>query len=210
MRDPGGFVVDLTASPDGAFLAVSRPEENAGLLLLDAATLEPLPFNDDIPASGIAFSPDSSLLAMAVNHWTGNQGTQPRIDAQPVRLYDMPQRHPRRQAARWAPRRGARSSTASTSAPTADGWSRPWTTTTRPRAGSTLRPRQRYGTLDDPSRPVFRVKVPEYPILKLSPDGKRLYVVVKGVNQERQIRVYDVDAGRLIDSTRVGLARSSR
>ncbi len=92
-RDPGGMVVDLTASPDGALLAVSRPDEGEGrlgLLLLDAATFEALPFEDDIPASGIAFSPDSSLLAMAVNQWTGNDGSPPRIDPQPVRLYEMP------------------------------------------------------------------------------------------------------------------------
>ena len=90
LRGPSAIFVDLTASPDGALLAVSRPGEGEGLLLLDAATLEPLPFEDDIPASGIAFSPDSSLLAMAVNQWTGNDGSPPRIDAQPVRLYDMP------------------------------------------------------------------------------------------------------------------------
>ena len=90
LRGPSAFFVDLTASPDGALLAVSRPGEGEGLLLMDAATFEPLPFEDDIPASGIAFSPDSSLLAMAVNQWTGNDGSPPRIDDQPVRLYDMP------------------------------------------------------------------------------------------------------------------------
>lgn len=50
------------------------------------------------------------------------------------------------------------------------------------------------------SRPVFSVKLPEYPILKLSPDGKRLYVAVTGLKPDRPIRVYDVDSGRLIDS----------
>ena len=200
LRDPGGFVVDLTASPDGAFLAVSRPEENAGLLLLDAATLEPLPFNDDIPASGIAFSPDSSLLAMAVNHWTGNQGSQPRIDAQPVRLYDMPHGTLADRQLGGLPKGssveygldfsadGRRLVAAVDHYDAATGRFDADTTAT-------------VWHLDDPSRPVFRIKVPEYPILKLSPDGKRLYVVGKGGNKERQIRVYDVDAGQLIDST---------
>ena len=54
--------------------------------------------------------------------------------------------------------------------------------------------------LADPSRPVFRVELPEHPILKLSPDGKRLYVAVTDLNPDRPIRVYDVDSGRLIDS----------
>ena len=90
VRGAGGGIVDLTASPDGSLLAASRPGEGEGLLLMDADTLEPLPFADDIPASGIAFSPDSSLLAMAVNQWTGNIGAPARIDPQPVRLYDMP------------------------------------------------------------------------------------------------------------------------
>ena len=47
---------------------------------------------------------------------------------------------------------------------------------------------------------MFRVELPEYPILKLSPDGKRLYVAVTGLYPDRPIRVYDVDSGRLIDS----------
>ena len=90
VRGGSGSIVDLTASPDGSLLAASRPGDGKGLLLMDAATFEPMPFDDDIPASGIAFSPDSSLLAMAVNQWTGNVGAPARIDPQPVRLYDMP------------------------------------------------------------------------------------------------------------------------
>ena len=80
--------MDLAASPVGTLLAASRPGVGEGLQLLDAATLEPLEFEEDIPASGIAFSPDGRLLAMAVNQWNGDD--PPRLDPQPVRLYDMP------------------------------------------------------------------------------------------------------------------------
>ena len=199
MRDPGGMVVDLTASPDGALLAVSRPGEDEGLLLLDAASFEPLPFEDGIPASGIAFSPDSSLLAMAVNQWTGNDGTPPRIDAQPVRLYDMPDGtladrqlggFPEGGSVEYAldfSADGRRLVAAVDHYDAATGEFDADTTAT-------------VWDLAEPSRPVFRVKLPEYPILKLSPDGRRLYVAVTGVNPDRPIRVYDVDSGRLIDS----------
>ncbi len=56
--------------------------------------------------------------------------------------------------------------------------------------------------LADPSRPVFRTKVPDYPILELSPDGRRLYVALTGEDLDRPVRVYDVDSGRLISSAR--------
>jgi WD40 repeat protein len=201
LRDPEGIVVDLAASPDGALLAVSRPGEGDGLSLLDAATFEPLPFHDGIPTSGIAFSPEGSLLAMAVNHWTGNDGSQPRIDAQPVRLYEMPDRtladrqlggFPEGSSVEYAVDFSADGGRlvaavdhydAATGEFDADTTAMVW-------------------DLADPSEPVFRVKLPEYPVLKLSPDGKRLYVAVTGVDPDRPIRVYDVDSGRLIDSLR--------
>ena len=88
VRDAGERWWTSAASPDGRLLAASRPGVGEGLQLLDAATLEPLEFEEDIPASGIAFSPDSTLLAMAVNQWNGD--SPPRIDPQPVRLYEMP------------------------------------------------------------------------------------------------------------------------
>jgi hypothetical protein len=91
VRQADGMVVDLAASPDGALIDASRPSEGAGPrppLLLDAGTHEALAFPEAPPASGIAFSPDSTLLAMAVNQWNGDG--PPRLDAQPVRLYEMP------------------------------------------------------------------------------------------------------------------------
>ena len=55
--------------------------------------------------------------------------------------------------------------------------------------------------LADPAEPVLRVDgLGEYPVLKLSPDGTRLYAAVTGADVDRPVRVYDVDSGRLIDS----------
>ena len=197
-RGPSAFFVDLTASPDGALLAASRPGEGEGLLLMDAATFKPLPFEDDIPASGIAFSPDGSLLAMAVNRWTGNDGSPPRIDDQPVRLYDMPDGTLADRQLGGFPGGGSVEYALDFSA---DG--RRLVAAVDQLDAVTGDAQKTFATawdLTDPSRPVFRVKLPEYPILKLSPDGKRLYVAVTGLNPDRPIRVYDVDSGRLIDS----------
>lgn len=197
LRDPGGSAVDLTASPDGRLLAVSRPEEGKGLLLLDAESLEPLPFADDIPVSGIAFSPDSSLLAMAVNQWTGNTGAPSRIDPQPIRLYDMP-------GGTLADRQlGGFPEGASIEYAldfSADGERLVAAVDRYDAAGlRVLDTSAIVWDLADRSRPALRVKLPaEYPILKLSPDGKRLYVVAD--DPDRPIGVYDVDSGRLIAS----------
>ena len=198
MRGPSAIFVDLTASRDGALLALSRPDEDSGLLLLDAATFEPLPFEDGIPASGIAFSPDSSLLAMAVNQWTGNDGSPPRIDDQPVRLYDMPDGTLADRQLGGFPDGGSVEYAFDFSA---DG-RRLVAAVDQLDAvtGDIVKTFATVWNLADPSRPVFRVELPEYPILKLSPDGKRLYVAVTGLNPDRPIRVYDVDSGRLIDS----------
>ncbi|MFP5252554.1 MAG: BTAD domain-containing putative transcriptional regulator [Actinomycetes bacterium] len=197
-RGPNAFFVDLTASPDGALLAASRPTEGEGVLLIDAATFKPLPFADDIPASGIAFSPDSSLLAMAVNHWTGNDGSPPRIDDQPVRLYDTSDGTLADRQLGGFPDGGSVEYALDFSA---DG-RRLVAAVDQLDAvtGAAEKTFAMVWNLADPSRPVFRVELPEHPILKLSPDGKRLYVAVTGLDPDRPIRVYDVDSGRLVDS----------
>jgi WD40 repeat protein/DNA-binding SARP family transcriptional activator len=205
LRDPGGVVVDLTASPDGRLLALSRPGEDSGLLLLDAQSLMPLPFADDTPASGIAFSPDSSVLAMAVNHWTGNTGAPSRIDPQPIRLYDMP-------GGALADRQlGGFPEGASTEYAldfSADGKRLVAAVDRLGAAGDGWIDTSAFvWDLADPSRPVFRAKLPaDYPILKLSPDGKRLYVVTDG-DPVRPVRVYDVDSRRLVASRRSAALR---
>ena len=198
LRGPSAIFVDLTASNDGALLAVSRPDEGDGLLLLDAATFEPLPFDDGIPASGIAFSPDSRLLAMAVNQWTGNDGSPPRIDRQPVRLYDMPD-------GTLADRQlGGFPDDASVEYGldfSADG--RRLVASVDQLDAITGDAEKTFATvwnLADPSRPVFRVELPKDSILKLSPDGTRLFAAVTGLNPDRPFRVYDVDSGRLTSS----------
>ena len=89
VRSAGGGIVDLAASPDGSLLAASRPGDE-GLLLMDAKSLEPLPFTDDVPASEIAFSPDSSRLVMAVNQWTDKTAALSGSTRSPSRPYDMP------------------------------------------------------------------------------------------------------------------------
>lgn len=199
-HDPSGYVVDLAVSPTGSLVAVSRADEGAGLLLLDANTLNPLPFEDDIPASGIDFSPDGRLLARAVNQWTGNNGEPPRLDAQPVRLYDMPTGtladrqlggFPARGSVEYALDFSANGRRLVAAVDQLDAVS-----------GAAEATFATVWDLAHPSRPVFSVKVPEYPILKLSPDGKRLYVAVSGLNPELPIRAYDVDAGRLVSSLR--------
>ena len=203
-RDPRGMVVDLTASPDGRLLAVSRPDEDEGLylglLLLDATTFEELPFEDDIPASGIAFSPDSSLLAMAVNQWTGNDGSPPRIDPQPVRLYEMPEGTLAARQLGGFPEGGSVEYALEFSA---DGRRLVAAVDHYDAAAGEFDENTTATVWDlaDPSVPVFRVKLPEYPILKLSPDGQRLYVAASDIDSAASIRVYDVDSGRLIDST---------
>ena len=192
----GAFIVDLTASPDGALLALSRPGD--GLLLLDAATLEPLPVEDDTPASGIAFSPDSSQLAMAVNQWPGDRGGPPRIDPQPVRLYDMPGGTLADQQLGGFPERASVEYALDFSA---DG--RRLVAAVDQLDAVTGEAEKTFATvwdLADPSRPMFQLQVSDYPILKLSPDGERLYVALTS-GEPRPIRAYDVDTGKLIDST---------
>ncbi len=198
VRGAGGAIVDLTASPDGSLLAASRPGEG-GLLLMDADTLEQLPFADDTPASGIAFSPDSSLLAMAVNRWTGNVGAPARIDPQPVRLYDMPD------GTRADQQLGGFPAGASVEYDldfSADGRHLVAAVSRYDAAGlKVLDTTATVWDLAAPGKPALRVGgLGQSPVLKLSPDGTRLYVAVTGIDVDRSVRVYDVDSGRLIDS----------
>jgi DNA-binding SARP family transcriptional activator/WD40 repeat protein len=201
VRDAGGAVVDLAASPDGALVAASRPGLGDGprpLLLLDAATQEPLDFPEAPPASGIAFSPDGRLLAMAVNQWNGDN--PPRIDAQPVRLYEMPSGTLAERQLRGFPEGGAVEYALDFSADGRrlvaevqdyDAATGEFDTESAATVWNLARPRH----------PIFRVKLPEYQELELSPDGRLLYVALTGDDRDRPIRVYDIDSGRLLRST---------
>ena len=199
VRGGSGAIVDLTASPDGSLLAASRPGDGKGLLLMDAETFEPMPFADDIPASGIAFSPDSSLLAMAVNQWTGNVGAPARIDPQPVRLYDMPDGT---RADRQLDGFPAGASVEYDLDFSADGRSLVAAVDRFDAAGlEVLDTTATVWNLADPAEPALTVAgLGEHPVLKLSRNGTRLYAAVTGTDVDRPVRVYHVDSGRLIDS----------
>ncbi len=197
---PAG-AVDMAVSPAGDLVAASRAGEGDGVLLLDATTLEPVPFADDTPASAIAFSPDGKLLAVAVNQWTGNDGSPARIDAQPVRLYDVDD------GARVERQLGGFPAGASVEYDldfSADGRRVVAAVDRFDRQGRVvLDTTATVWDLADPERPVLRVEgVSEYPVLKLSPDGSRLYVAATGASSDGWLRAYDVDTGRLVDAVR--------
>ncbi len=198
VRDAGGALVDLTASPDGSMIAGSRPGEGEGLQLMAAKTLESLPFANDIPASGIAFSPDSSLLAMAVNQWTGNVGAPARINPQPIRLYNVPDGTLADRQLGGFPEGASVEYDLDFSA---DGSRLVAAVDRFDQTGhNVLDTSATVWGLDDPTEPVLRVGgLGEYPVLELSPDGTRLYAAVTET-RDRPIRVYDVDSGRLVDS----------
>ncbi|RYP87770.1 hypothetical protein EKO23_05125 [Nocardioides guangzhouensis] len=201
-RDAGNTVVDVATSPVGSLLAVSRPGTGApgrgeGLRLMDADTLEPLPFEENQPTSAVAFSPDGSLMALAMNQWNGND--PPHIVSQPLRLYDMPDGtladhqlggFPEYSAIEYGlafsgdGRRVA--AEVQQYHPPTGLWDETGVVTV--------------WDLDHRSQPIFRVTVPDYPELNLSPDGRRLYVALTGDDVHRPVRVYDVDSGRLVDS----------
>jgi DNA-binding SARP family transcriptional activator/WD40 repeat protein len=198
-RDVGNLVVDLAASPDGSLLAASRPGLGApsageGLQLLDAATLEPRDFSDGIPASGLAFSPDSSLLAMAVNQWNGD-GPE-RVDPQPLRLYDMPEGTLADRQLGGFPR-GA---IVEYAVDFSDDGRRLAAEVVDTEDRATSGELAMVWDVDHPARPVFRTALPAIPLVELSPDGRRLYVALTGDGPDLPIRVYDVDSGRMVAS----------
>ena len=197
VRDLGGGVVDLAASPDGALIAGSSPGE--GVLLVDARTMQTLPFDDDTPASGIAFSPDGKLLAAAVNQWTGNDGSPARIDAQPIRLYDLPAGT---QTVRQLGGFPAGASVEYDLDFSADGRRLVAAVDRLDAQGLVvLATTAMVWDLTDPARPVLKLSgLGEYPVLKLSPDGTRLYAAATGTDSDRLVRVYDVESGRMLDS----------
>ena len=195
VREAGGSVVSLAASGDGALVAASLPGEGEGVQLFDAATLEPVAFEDDTATSSVTFSPDGKVMATAVNQWTGRDDT--RIDPWPIRLYDLPSLQPaQRQLG------GLESGSA---VDYSLGFSR-----NGKRMAAVVQHFDRTSYLWDdlgaamvwdlnhPSRPVFSARVPMFAVATLSPDGRHLYAAMEG---RRSVRVYDVDTGELIRST---------
>ena len=145
LRGPSAFFVDLTASPDGALLAVSRPDEGDGSAPDGRRHLRTPAVRGRHPRQRHRLLPGQQPLGDG-GEPLDRERRQPaphRRPAGPVVRHAG--RHPRRPTARRVPRRRARSSTPSTSAPTDGAWSRPWTSWTRSQ-GTLRRPSRRCGT----------------------------------------------------------------
>lgn len=193
----GGTTVSLSVSGDGRTLAVGMPTKQTRLF--DAESLARLPFEDETPPSSIVrFSPNSDQLAVAVNQWTPDRQAPPRIDKQPLRLYDVP-------GGRLSDRQlgGFRMGDSIEYAlDFSDDGSRLATVVqhyARKTGDFTELGTATVWDLAHPSQPTFRAAVPEYADVALSHDGGRLYASMKG---PRPLRVYDVDSGRLLRAAR--------
>jgi DNA-binding SARP family transcriptional activator/WD40 repeat protein len=195
-RDLDGLPVSMSASPEGSLLAVSLAPDASepGVHLFDSATLEPVEFARTAPSSIIRFSPDGRQLALAVNEWV-SQGP-PRIDRQPIQLYDLPGgTRSRHQLGGMKPDSGVEyameysddgrrlAAVVQHYDRTAGHWTGLGTATVWDLAG--------------PARPVFGLTVPEYAAVALSPDGGEIYIAMTG---KRSVRAYDVNSGRLLAS----------
>ncbi|HET7072273.1 MAG TPA: BTAD domain-containing putative transcriptional regulator [Nocardioides sp.] len=193
----GGTTVSMSLSPDGELVAVGMPTHQTRLF--DTRTFERLPFEDETPpASIVGFSPDGRQLAVAVNQWTPDRQAPPRIDRQPLRLYDMPSgRLSDVQLGGF--RMGDSinyaldfSDDGMRIATVVQHYDRHTGEFTKLGAGTVWDLVHRAG-------PIFRAPMPESGEVALSRDGTRLYAAAKG---PRPVRVYDVDSGRLLAAAR--------
>jgi len=188
-----GNVRSVAVSGDGKLVASSDPVD--GVQLYDAATMSPVAFADDTPASVVRFSPDGTLLAAAVNGWRP-QPSWHRIVDLPVRLYDLPSGTlSTRQLGGWP----AGASVEYSLAFSRDGrrivagvnrWdetTHDWTT------GAVM-----VWDVATPAEPVFEVALPDEALATLSPDGRLVFTATKG---EQPLRVYDVASGRELGSS---------
>lgn len=205
VRKVDGQAVAVALSPDGKTLAVSlAPDaDEPGIHLYDTATLEPLEFPATMPSSIVRFSPDGRHLTMAVNEWVEDQQAPPRIDKQPIQVYDLPGGTlARRQLGGMA-------------ANSAVEYAMDYSDDGRRLAAVVqhYHPRTHEFThlgtatvwdMAHPSRPIFAVRVPEYALVALSEDGSRLYTEMKGKDG---LRAYDVDSGRLLHAVAFPLPR---
>ncbi len=198
-----GLAVSVALSPDGKTLALSMaPDaEDPGIHLYDATTLEPVDFAGTPPSSIIRFSPDGRQIAMAVNQWVEDKQAPPRLDDQPIQLLDLPGGAlARRQLGGWRP-----GDSVEYALDYSDDGRRISAVVQR----FDLKAEQFTGLgtaavwdLGHPRRPVFGVTVPEYALVALDADGRRLYVAMKG---QDSLRSYDVDSGRLLHAADVPL-----
>jgi DNA-binding SARP family transcriptional activator/WD40 repeat protein len=196
----GGTTMSMSPSPDGRLVAVGMPTHQ--VRLFDAESLERVELESDTgPASIVRFSPDSHQLAMAVNQWTPDRQGPPRIDKQPLRLYDMP-------SGRLSDRQvgGFRMGDSIEYAlDFSDDGKRLATVVQHYDRRASEFTGSGVATVWDlarPSRPIFQVPMAEYAKVALAPDGSRLYAAMQGKDP---LRVYDVDSGRLLAAARNAL-----
>ena len=210
VRDVGGLAVSMSVSPDGSVLAVSpAPDaDEPWVHLYRTPTLEPVEFADRTPPpSIIRFSPDGTQLAVAVNQWVEDRQRQiPRIDEQPLRLYDMPDGTlARRQLG------GLRDGSSIEYALTYSDDGTRVAAVVQHFDRSHLRftgvGQATVWALAHPARPILRARMQEYAQIALNHDGTRLFAATEG---SRALRVYDVDSGRLLRSAGPPLLRHSQ
>ena len=202
-QDLDGLPVSMAVSPDGSLVAVSLAPDapEPGIHLFDSATLEQVEFPQTTPSSIIRFSPDGQQIAMAVNEWVPEG--PPRIDRQPIQLYDLSSGTLSRHQLGGMP---AGSGVEYAMDYSADGR----------RLAAVV---QRYDLdaghwtglgdatvwdLAHPSRPIFSVTLPEYAAIALDADGRRLYAQM---GDHPSVRAYDVDSGRLFATADLGLTQ---
>ena len=202
VRDAGGSVVDpWRRAPTERCWPRAWPGVGEGVQLLDAATLDPVAFEDDTREQR------SRVLRRTAGSWRWRStsgtadGSAEARRTLPIRLYDMPGGTRSRRQLGGFPAGSAVEYSLDFSG---DG-RRMVAAVDHLDTGTGEWDEETAATvwdLADPSKPVFRAKVPDYRILSLSPDGRRLYVALTGEDRDRPIRVYDVDSGRLVSSTR--------
>ena len=103
-RDPGGMVVDLTASPDGALLAVSRPDEDEGSAAAGRRHLGRAAVRGRHPRQRHRLLPGQQPAGDGgepVDRERRQPASHRRTAGPAVRHAG---RHPRRPTARWVPR----------------------------------------------------------------------------------------------------------
>ncbi len=188
---PGtAHISSLAASSDGKLVAGCL--WSGGAMLFDAATLELLPFVDGTrECASVEFSPGGDQLVVAGSSYGG------------LTVYDVPrgtlsERQPggiaSSEGVLYSPGNNVDVTFSSDGRRLAGQFHR-----FEPDGASVGLGRVLVWDSADPSEPVFRLRLPEFSQVALSPGGDRVYVATR---RARPLRVYDVDTGRLVASGR--------